>query len=550
MLKIDSTNTLPIIAWILHAEDKELAHLKPVTRLDVTDGASNEFHDDGLFSTTIFGRVGSEERDVNYGKINLKVRILHPAFYERVIAVKALYKGILDGTEMVEFDETEKDFVRSKSPNARTGYSFFISRLKDIKFKRNTSKARSERIKFLEERMDRSTMKNLVVIPAGVRDVERDSDERLTKHEINDFYTRVLAMVNSIIVSRDMESSVYDQIRKVLTQAVYDLYKYLEAFIGGNGFIESKFISRRVHDGTRNVITSMDTGGTYLGSPNVPGYDSSVAGIHQIASGLAPLMIGWLRRGYLSKIAEVESGEVSLVDPKTLKRTYVSLDPRLRDKWTTEDGIRSLIHELSHVTKRHAPIVIGKYYLSLVYQSDTTFKVFDSIDELPKGFDPKLVHPISLIELIYLAGYSKIPKRFATITRYPMNSEDSIYPTRLYCKTTSTGLVLRELGDDWKPMEGNDYLAVEFPNRKINIFHDSLSPHGSRLLNLNADHDGDTSNLVCLQSEDSTEEVRRYLKTRNGWINQAGQLRAPMDYDTVDLVIRNLTGRFNHVHNT
>lgn len=487
MLKIDNSGTLPILAWILHAEDKELSHLKPVTRLDVTDGASNEFHDDGLFSTTIFGRMGSEERDINYAKINLKVRILHPAYYERLIAVKALYKGILDGTEMAEFDEVEKDFVRSKSPRARTGYSFFVSRLKDIVFQRNSSKARSERIKFLEERMGRATMKNLIVIPAGVRDIDRNSDERMTKHEINDFYTRVLAMTNSIVSSSDMESDVYDQIRKVMTQAVLDLYKYLEAFIGGNGFIESKFISRRVHDGTRNVLTAMDTGGTYLGSPNVPGYDSTVAGIHQIASGLAPLMIGWLRRGLLSKIAEVESGEVSLVNPKTLKREYVSLDPRIRDRWTTEDGVRGLINELSHVSKRHAPVMVGKYYLSLVYQSDTTFKVFDSIDELPKGFDPKLVHPISLVELIYLAGYSKISKRFATVTRYPMNNEDSIYPSRLYCKTTSSGLMLRELGDDWLPMEGDDYLAVEFPDRSMSVFHDSLSPNPSRLTGLGAD---------------------------------------------------------------
>lgn len=487
MFKIDNDRVLPILAWILHAEDKELAHIKEVTRLDVTDGASNEFHDEGLYSTKIFGRVGSEERDTNYGKIDLKVRILHPAFYERLIAIKALYKGILDGTEYVEFDETEKDFVRSKSPNARTGYSFFISRFNDIVFKTNSSKARSERIKFIVERRDRATMKNLIVIPAGVRDIDRDADERLVKHEINDFYTRVLSMARSIIVSKDMESEVYDQIRKVMTIAVYDLYKYLESFIGGNGFIESKFTSRRIHDGTRNVLTSMNTTGKFLGSSDVPGYDSTVAGIYQVATGLSPLVIGWMRRGYLSKIAEVESGDVSLVNMKTLKREYVELNPRLRDKWTTEDGLRSVIHDLSNVQMRHSPIVIGKHYLSLIYQDDKTFKIFDDIDELPKHLSKSNVRPLSLIELIYLSGYSRFSKHFATVTRYPLNNEDSIYPSRIHCKTTSTGLVLRELGVDWLPIEGDDFLAVEFPDNKSSVFHDSLSPHGSRLQNLGAD---------------------------------------------------------------
>ena len=61
--------------------------------------------------------------------------------------------------------------------------------------------------------------------------------------------------------------------------------------------------------------------------------------------------------------------------------------------------------------------------------------------------------------------------------------------------------------------------------------------------------DGDTSNLVCLQSDDATLEIENYLKTRNAWFDQAGHFRAGLDYDTVELVVRNLTGRFNHVHN-
>lgn len=481
----------PIYAWILHAEDDELRHIPEVTRSDTFDGASNEFHPEGLFSTVIFGRIGSSERDERYGKINLKVRILHPAIYERLIAIKGLYKDILNGTVTAKFDKNEKDFVRDSGPDSDTGYSFFMKHLKDIRFKKNNSNQRSERIDFVMDRMDRATMKNLIVIPAGVRDVEIDSTGRARKDEINDMYTRVLSIVGSIIESSDMESPAYDNVRHSLNTAVFDLYKHIEDFIGGEKFIASKVVSRRIHDSTRNVLTSMNTGGAFLGSKNTPSFDSTTVGIHQAATALSPLVISWLRDWFLSKIVQGDEGMIPLVNKKTLKMEYVQIKPSTRMRFTTEDGIRSLIHRLSDVPSRHRPVLVDDHYLALIYRDDKYFRVFDSIDDLPDHLDKKNVHPISLVELIYLCGYNKWSKYFATVTRYPINNEDSIYPTRIYVKTTGTGKMLQELGYDWEPMGGDgneDFLAVEFPDPTVNIFHDGLSPSPVRLPGLGADN--------------------------------------------------------------
>lgn len=547
-----SNRILPIYAWILHSEDEELRHIPLVTRTDTFDGSSNEFHEEGLFSTTIFGRVGSPERDERFARINLKVRILHPAIYERLVMVKRLYKDIIDGTVTAVFDKEEKDFVRDDGPNADTGYSFFMKHLKKIEFKKNASNRRSENINFLVERMDRADMKNLIVIPAGIRDVEIDENGRPRKDEINDFYVRILSLSNSIITSNDMESSAYDQVRRSLNSAVYELYKHIEDFIGGEKFIAQKVVSRRIHESTRNVLTSMNTGGLYLGSKNTPGFDSTAVGIYQVATTLAPLVISWLRSGILAKLVAADEGVAPLVNPKTLKMDYIQLKPDTRLKFTSEDGVRSLIHRLSNVEDRHKPVMVDGHYLALIYKDDKSFKVFDSIDELPDHLDKKNVYPISLVEMIYLAGYNKWGSHYATITRYPINGEDSIYPSRIYCKTTGTGLMLRELGYDWNPLEDTDtttYLAVEFPDKDVTIFHDSQSPSPTRLPGLGADFDGDTGNLVGIQSTEATSEIERYLKTREAWVRQDGSLRTPLDYDTIDLIVRNLTGRFDHVRN-
>lgn len=544
------TNILPVLLWILHAEDSDLRHIPEITRLDIFDGASSDFHDDGLFSTRIFGLVGSDERDANYGKIKLKTKILHPKIYRDLCALRELYRQIMDGAAMAKFNEKEGDFYPSVEEDAETGYAFFMKHLDKLVFKKNNSLARNERIRFIEKWRHRMTMSNLVVMPAGLRDVEVGSDGRTTKNEINDLYYRVLSIATSISVSDDMNDPAYDMARRSLQMSVYDIYQMIENIIGGkDGFIKAKWASRRVREGTRNVLTSMNTSGLSLDSPNVPGFESTVLGIYQAAVCLAPLVIHWMRVGPLAKILESVEGSVPLIDKKTLRTDWVNLPPYERDKWTTEDGLRDVIQSLVDVEARRKPIEIMDHYLALVYFGEDTFKIFHDIDELPEHLSRKNVHPLTLVELIYLCGYSKWAKHFTDVVRYPITGDDSTYPSRMYVKTTSVGEVRRELDESWMPMEGDDYLAVEYPKLELSTYHESESPHPGRLRGLGADFDGDTGSSTAVMIKDSIEENERYLMTRAAWVAPNGEMRADIEYDTSELVIRNLTGRFDHVRN-
>ena len=55
----------------MFAPDSLVRTMRPVTRTDIYDGVTSNFHEDGLFSITTFGRVGSEERDNNFSFIRL-----------------------------------------------------------------------------------------------------------------------------------------------------------------------------------------------------------------------------------------------------------------------------------------------------------------------------------------------------------------------------------------------------------------------------------------------------------------------------------------------
>lgn len=547
---------LPILIWILHAEDREIRHLQQVTRLDIMEGATLNPHDDGLYSTRIFGAIGNELRDKLFGKIDLKVRIMHPKIYRDLMSLRELYKKICDGQQRAIFVKSIGDYVPvdDDAPQGDTGYSFFMKNLPFMKFKRNSSVERNEKINEIERWRHRLTMKNLVVLPAGLRDVEIGTGGLVTKNEINDFYYRILAASSVIVVSDDMDDPSYDSVRRNLQNTVNELYLYIDGLVGGKrGYFRDKWLSRRVMDGTRNVITAMDASGVHLDSPNVPGFDSTVYGLYQASRALAPIMTHWLREGPLSKLISIGDTQVELVDPKTFLRTWANVNPQVLDGFISEEGMMRLIAKQEDIEARHRSVMVGDHYLALVYKDKETFKVFHSLDELPDALADLVkkkeakVTPITLEELIYYAGYNKFGKQYTVNTRYPGTDDNSTYPTKMYVRTTTTALVLRERNEAWEYFESKDNLAAEWPMDGVYTYHDSHSPHSSRLGWSQADFDGDQKSATALMSANATHELDTYMNTRNAWVTPDGQMRATIAYDTSIMMFKNLTTPFNHV---
>ena len=57
---------IPFNIELLNITSNNLMGLRPIRSLDITDGASDNFHPDGLFSTVTFGKVGDERRSTRF----------------------------------------------------------------------------------------------------------------------------------------------------------------------------------------------------------------------------------------------------------------------------------------------------------------------------------------------------------------------------------------------------------------------------------------------------------------------------------------------------
>lgn len=534
----------PFNIGILNFTPERAKLLPQVLVQDTFEGATQNFHQDGLFSLQIFGANGSEDRDKQFAYINIKINVIHPFVLKTLFKLKAAYKDLVYGRGYFSWDETEKDFVPSDALEGETGFHFFLKHWKDIKHKPSTSKRRDQMIEMVEKYKEVSETSRVLVVPAGLRDISVDETGRFKQSEVNDFY-RSLIGISNIVSSQSMgDQKIMDNTRLALQNTFIKIYDFFNGLIEGKrGFIQAKATSRNIFYGTRNVITSMEYSIDDLGDEEGVGVNHTTIGLTQFMFNVTPLVRHKILSLYSEKYFAASDNKAFLIDPQTLRKELVVVSPEVIDKWTTTAGIDKLIKNMIDVSFRTKPIVINGRYLALVYRSEDSFRIFSDIEEFPKdkGFSEKDVHPLTYVEMFYLCAYREWNRYPSWMTRYPITGIGSIYPSFSYVKTTTRGLVLKELGDDWNPI-GPDHIAREYPDLKNPVFHDSLSPSASRLAGLGGDFDGDTMSCNTPMTEEAIQEAMQLLNDPAMYVNPLGGFYASACIDTVKRNILNMSG--------
>jgi hypothetical protein len=536
-------SAIPFNISLLDLTPAKLQGLKPVTALDFFDGNSNNFHENGLFSVSIFGKVGDEKRSQRFSYIDIKVPVFHPVIFRALVSLKRLYGDILSGSEYATWNPDIRDFERSDLSNGKTGYQFFVSQWRNIAFAETKSDQRQQNILLIEKFKERALTSKIVVMPAGMRDLEVGADGRIREDEINTIYRSILAKSNSVTDSALRSNpEIINTVRYSLQTTFNQLYDLLESMVEGKKkLLMGKWASRRVFDGTRNVITAMDTSAAYLGAPGSVGFNNTAVGLYQLLKAARPVAVYHIRNGFLQKVFPGAGMAARLVNKKTLQAEPTQLKPEYFDRWMTTEGIEKILTAFGEEDLRHKPIEIDGKYLGLIYKGpDMTFRFMNGIDELPEDRNRKDVSPITFCELLYLSTYRELDKLPLFLTRYPITGIGSIVPSKAHVRTTIRAEPRKELGPDWAPI-GEDYVAYEFPIMG-GAFINSLVPHSSKLARLGADFDGDTASGNVTYTDESIQELDDFLGSRRAYVGTDGRALSSVAVSTVDLVLHNLTG--------
>lgn len=536
---------------ILELTPQKLRFLPRIRSLSIRDPSTGNFHDEGFYSYSIFGAAGSAERDQRFAYIDCKVPIFHPVIFDRLVRLKRLYGDIVQGKAFAIWDDEKKDFFASDALSGQTGFAFFASHVAEIKFTRTSSAQRDLRIAVVESNMYKALTSQLLVMPAGLREIEIKEGGFESEQEITQLYRKFLAISNTVPEGlKDYNDSVYDSQRWSLQRTFNDIFALLlDMFDGKHGFYQGKWGSRRIWNGTRNVISALDPTTKVLGAPNQPSCTDVQMGLYQTAKAVLPIAQHALRTGFLHEVFGKDIMQVQLTDPQTLELETVDLDPDTVDDYTTWDGIERLLNVLSNTGVRNEPVMVAGRYLGLAYVNDTEFRFCRAMSEIPEemlkrpGVD---VHPITYTELVYISGYHLWNKQCAMVTRYPVSGMQSVIPLGITVRTTVNARPRVELQHDWTPWEGDDHVAWEYPDwNKKATFVETTIVHPMWLKGLGGDFDGDTVSVNAVYSMEAINDVKQGQKTRSFWVNGKNKFNVDGGYDTVAFMLRNLTGPRN-----
>lgn len=526
---------------LLNVNKQSLARIRPITVLDTYEGATKNFHDEGLFSTTIFGPIGSEQRDTAFGHIDVNVEIISPSVALTLFELKRLYKDVMSGKRYAVWNESTKDFEPAApgDDGANTGYSFFIKHFNELKPKETESLIRQQSIDVLNKFRDIALSRYVLVMPAGLRDLEvNDGSGQEKEDDINPMYRKLISTAKNIPNLGNKNNPIVDAARWRLQETFCEIYKYLFNYLDGKkGYIRGKWTKRNISNGTRNVISSMDASSPVMDRDDEIRPTDTVMGLFQGLKSLLPVAIHAIRTTYLPPV-DAGNGSLYLIDKKTLKKKMVTVSPEDYDKYTTDEGVEKLINMFRTPEYRHKSITVNGEYLALIYNDGKEFKIFYDIDELPEDKLRKHVSPITYTELLYLSGYSRWNDYFTVVTRYPVTGQGSTYSSTIRLTTTARTSMKYELDDDWTTRKTKP--AIDYPDRTVDEFVTSMAPHPSHLAALGADFDGDTSSGDTVYTDDALEENRNMMKRSSYWVSSDGRLTVDIEVDLIERTVHNL----------
>jgi len=524
---------------LLILNQEQLKMMGEVKSLSIFEPSTQVFASEGLFSTEIFGPVGSDLRNNKFGYVNLGgIEVLHPLVYKQLVSLKSLYKDVINGYKYAVFDSEINDLVISNPEEGKTGYNFMLSVIDKLELTNpNNSDQREFKIKLIEKYIDPKTrIKNWLVLPAGLRDYTIDKKGVPSEDEVNDLYRKLITTVNNISnisITKD-NIELIDSVRLKIQNTLLDLYLHFETLLKGkNKFISGKWSKRAIMNGTRNVITPFIHNPSSIEENNVT-LDHTILGLYQFIKAIAPITMNKVHNMFVNRIFNPDTTTALLVNKKTLESELIDLPIKKRDEWLSIDGLNNIMNKLAQDDIRATPVEVNGYYFMLIYDDGKNLELIPNTEYVRDDLNKKYIRPITYAELFYISIYDVKDKYPGFLTRYPVANLGSVYPTLLYVKTTFNARTVKIT------IDGISKTMSEYPIL-TESFVSSMSPHITRLDRLAADFDGDMCSLNVDMTEESVKEINDYFQSKEAYLTPNGDITYSVDNDVLSYALKHLT---------
>ena len=470
--------------------------LKPVTN-PVFFQTGSIPTEDGLFSKSIFGEVGSKERKKNFAYINLNSKFLHPVIYKLLITMDRKFPQIINGSRFVSLDRNGNII---DDDNGQTGLNFLYDNFDKIKFKDTDSDMRSTKIRLLKNlKKDRIFIDKFIVLPAYLRDYNpstKNANKINDVDVINDWYSKIIRYSSSLSMGSSF-SFVTDNTKFQIQNLLLEIFSKLTTDLSGkNGLFRKSLMGKSVDYATRSVITAPNMYSKTHKELEVPfGY----TGIPM--SQLCVLFYPFYSK-YISDFIDLH------IDSFTTIKTpsgIIEIDEYLVKEQFSDQMIQKMVNNyIRNIEGRFESIKVkaqdGKEYPINLYQK-----------ELGRNF--------TITDLLYLASEDICSDKHVYVTRYPIENYLNIYPSKISILSTNKTIDVK-LGD--KILKHYPIVLADYPTDE-STFVDSVRISNLYTASLGADYDGDTVSVRAVYTQEAKKQAERLIKAKTMVLNQSGK---------------------------
>lgn len=512
--------------------------LMEVTSLNIFKPSTTVFDENGLFSTEIFGPVDSELRFKKNGFIDFRLEVFHPMVYKNIVSLGDKYRAIMAGEKNAVFNEKEKDFEINEE--GETGYEFFVKYIDKIEFKKTDSEERDTKIEVVKNYGKSSDMINsFLVIAAGLREYAVDASGKPTEDEVNTIYRRLIYFAQNL-KNKNLKKeylNLYDGPRHSIQLILVELYDYFKTMLDGKKkYVQASWSSRSVDYATRNVVSGLKNVINDIDVPEEGRIDQNtvVVGLFQFYKGIQNIGATYFHSNISFKVFEENSSYAYGFNKDTFKVEKFEVEEKLIDKYTTLEGFDSLLNDFNNDDFKYKHMTLKNRYMVLKYEEGDTIEFFFPALGIRDDVDKSKLKPVTYLESFYIAVNKILTKFRATTTRYPIANYGSIIPTRVYVRTTTSGLKRKiVVGYD-------EHVVYEYPDLKQEPFR-TLGPHITHLKAFTMDFDGDTGSEIIAVSDEAIAEVDKILNDKNYYLGPNGSAAFSVDAGVLDQTLKELS---------
>lgn len=435
---------------------------------------------DGLLSPRIFGNT-TYERKNQYAYIDLHGHFLNPYIYKMLKRIDRKFESIVYGSK--NFKIVNNYIVEDE--NGDTGLEWLYRNWEKIKFPRNKSSIRNERIDVLEtHHKDELFQQYAIVSPPFYRDVNRDpsGNGKVRPHVMTKYYSNLIGYSKALTDTNTFDI-VLNNTRASMQLQLVEIYDYYKKLIEKKyGIIRKNLLGKSVDYGSRSVITAPIFQGT--NRPEDMQVDFGHAGIPlaQVCSMMAPFIIGWTKRFFETEMVKIGSKYPVKMKDGSLKylkikkpelyynETYIK---KHLDRFIRSDGDR--------FEKIEIPIededFKGKVYMSFAGRTYEEGK--------PETESDIMQRPATWTDIFYQAAVSESANKIAWITRYPLLDYFGTFPTEITIMSTKKTQPV-QVGNTFYPHY--PVIDLSIPPEKVNMeFIDTVSMSNTLLGGLGGD---------------------------------------------------------------